>query len=456
MKVLNRYTGEVHEELHETGPGEIKKIIDNGIQASGKIAETPRYELSDLLYKISSGIRKDSSSLARNITIETGKPLKYSRQEVERSAQVFVTAAEELKNLSGTSLEGGSKKLLQDHISITSNVPVGLILSVHPFTEPLYSVSSRVAASIATGNAMIMKPSSISPTSSTKLLEILRDAGSIENSIQSVNGSRTGKGIKALMSNDNFSLFAFSGRQESAMEVTKQIGIPRSLLETGSSSPVIVWDDADLDNAAEAIAESAFRFQGQSPIRAQSIIMRNESYEYLKNRLIEISQQLSPGNPLDEETDFGPLINEETAENAENLIKSEEKAGGYILSGGHREKAFLEPTVLDNVKTSSDLVKKQVLAPIITLHQVDSFNDAIKVANETGISTQAGLFASDINLVMSAFDKLDCAIISVNDAPGLPTESVSSSNLKGNFTASKSMRYLMRNMIEEKLAILKR
>lgn len=456
MIIRNRYSGEVYKELQETGTVEVKSIIRSGKQASENLGAVPGYDLSQYLHTISDGISRNSHDLSRIISIETGKPVKQSRQEVERSTQAFRLAAEEIKNIEGASQDGRTRKSLQNHIAFSSHFPVGLILSFHPFTEPLYSVSTRVAASLATGNAVVVKPSTIAPLSSLKLLEIIEQAGLPENSAQAVIAGRDSKSVRALLDSDSFGLATFSGRGESAHGFTKRAGLRKTLLETGSSSPVIVWDDADLDDAAESIANSAFSFQGQAPVRAQSIFVKSDSYEYIKNRLIELTQQLKNGDPLDEETDYGPLIDESVAIETEELVNQARENAGYVLSGSGREGAFYEPTILENIGTTSDLVRKQILAPVITLHQVDSFSEALKLCNETGISNQSGIFTSDINLAMTAVEKLNCGTVSVNDAPGLPAETIYSPNPRGNLTASKSIRYLMRNMTEEKLALLRR
>lgn len=456
MIVLNRYSGEVHEELQETGTREVRGKIDNGRKVLEILAGLTTYDLSDALYKISSEIRKNSSMLSRNITAETGKPIKYSREEVESASKVFVSAAEEISNINNVASERRPEMKLDTRFSFSSNIPLGLVLSFHPFTEPLYSVSSRVAASIATGNSIIMKPSSIAPTTSLKLLDIINGSGLPEDSVQAVISGRNSKATHALIGSKNFDLFSFSGKVENSYELTKRSSFNRMLSETGNSSPVIVWSDADLDVAAESIARSAFRFQGQTPVRAQCIITRQESMEYLKNRLIEEAQQLNPGDPLNEETDFGALISQESAEKVEKQINLELEKGSYLVSGGHRENAFLEPTIIENVRTSSDLVKNQILAPIVTLHQTDSFKHAIGMANETGVSNQAGLFTSDINLIMTAFEKLRCSTLVINDSPALTSGIISSSGNASALNLAKEMRYLMKNMVEEKIAILKR
>ncbi len=456
MIVRNRYSGEDYQEIEETGTGEARKILGRGVQAAHDMEKMRGYELSDLLYGISDSLRKSSDILAKTISVETGKPIRQSRDEVERSIQSFVSAAEEIMNIEGSSMNGRSRKSLREHMAFSSHVPAGPILSVHPFTEPLYSTSSRIAASLATGNAIVLKPSSQAPLSAVNLLEIIRGIGFPEHSVQAVIAGRSSKAFRSLVKGENFGMATFSGRIESIPAFMK-LSVPRRiLLEAGSSSPAIVWEDADLDTAAESVVNSAFNFQGQAPVRTQSVIVRQESYEYFKNRLIELAGQLKPGDPLEEETGYGPLINDEAAEAAAALLEEAGANAGYVLAGGSFEGRFFEPTIIDNVETSSDLVRRQVLAPILTVHQVQSFKEAIDVANSTGKSGQAGIFTSDINLAMTALDSLHADTVLINDAPGLPTDAISSSNPGASITSSRSMRHLMGNMIQEKIAVLRR
>ncbi len=456
MIVRNRYSGEDYQELEETGPGEAAKILEKGRIAAHEMEKLRGFEISDLLYSISDSIRKSSGLLAKTVSIETGKPIRQSRVEVERSIHAFVTAAEEIINIEGSSVNGGSRKSLREHMAFSSHVPAGPILSVHPFTEPLYSASSRIAASLATGNAIVLKPSSQAPLSSVNLMEIIQGIGFPEHSVQALIGDRSSKAFKTLVRDGTFGMATFSGRIESIPAFMK-LSVPRRiLLEAGSSSPAIVWEDADLDGAAESVVKSAFNFQGQAPVRTQSVIVRQESYEYFKNRLIELAGQLRPGDPLEEETDYGPLIDEDSAESASALLEKARANAGYVLAGGNSDGRFFEPTIIDNVETSSNLVKNQILAPILTIHQVESFSEALEVANNTGKSGQAGIFTSDINLAMSALDSLNADTVLINDAPGLPTETICSSNPGASITSSRSMRHLMRNMVQEKIAVLRR
>lgn len=456
MIIRNRYSGVEFDEVRETGTQDIKNIIRRGKLASERLSQISGFEISDFLHSISGIIDKNYSDLSRIISIETGKPIKQSRHEVERSSQAFITAAEEIKGIEGASLDGRSTKPLRDRVAFSSMVPVGLVLSIHPFTEPLYSASSRTAAAIATGNASIGKPSSNSPLSFQKLMESVLDSGLPEDAVQSVIAGRKSRAFKELMNSGSFGLVTFSGRSESARSFIGKTGSGKVLLETGSSCPAIVWDDADLDTAAESIAGSAFNFQGQAPIRTQNVIVRKDSYEYLSNRLIELAHQMRPGDPLEEDTDYGPLIDEPAAIAAEGLVSQVKEKGGYVVTGAFRDGSFFEPTILENVPPVSDLMNRQVLAPIITLHGVDSLKEAIDLSNSTGRSSQAGIFTSDLNLLMTAVDRLDCSTIAVNDAPGLPTETIPSLNPGMSKTASKSIRYLVRNMVEEKLAVLRR
>ena len=456
MIVKNRYSGETYKELPETSPSETRDIIKKGYHSSKEMREIPKFRISQSLYSISENIRKRGEDLAKTISSETGKPLRESRVEVEKSSQAFVSAAEEMKYLEGASMNSGTQKTLSNHVAFSSNNPLGLILSVGPFTEPLYSISSRVAAALATGNSILLKPSSLAPISSLNLIDIVNQAELPADSVQSVLAHRNSKVTGILLNSESIGLVAFSGRSENAPAIMQKTGLKGLLMETGTSSPVIVWDDAELDSAAEAIVKSAFSFQGQSPVRAQNILIKKESFEYFRNRLIELSQQLKPGDPLDEATDYGPLIQESAAIEVENDIKNAGSNAAYVALGGHRDGSFFEPTILENVEIQSELAINQVLAPVITLHEVGSFKDAVTAANQFGAANQAGIFTSDINLVMTALDKLNTSVISVNDAPGLPTEYLGSSGPRGSITATKSMRYLMRNMIEERLALLRR
>ncbi len=456
MIVKNRYSGETFHEIPDTGAKEARNLMEKGHHSSREMAELPKFRVSQSLHSISENIVRRSGDLATTISTETGKTIRQSRVEVEKASQAFLTAAEEMKNIEGASLNSGTQRLLNGHIAFSSIAPLGLIISINPFTEPLYSVASRTAAALATGNSLILKPSSIAPMSTAKLIEIIGQSEFPQNSVQAVYASRGSKVMDLLFNGGLTKLVSFCGRKGNIPDVLRKARQNGVLIESGSSSPAIVWDDADLDAAAESVVNSAFNHQGQAHVRAQNIIIKKDAWEYFRNRLVELVQQLKAGNPLDENTDYGPLIDETAAIETEKQLKGAMEEAGFVVAGGIRDGSFFEPTILENVKPTSTLVRDQLLAPVISLHEAASFNEAVQIANASGPVNQASIFTSDINLAVTAFDKLDSGVVSINEAPGLPAEYISSGNQRGSITASKSMRQVMGKMIEERLAVLRR
>lgn len=456
MKIPNRFSGEEYMEIAATGLKQAKNILSLGAAASGRMAEVPKFRLHDILISISDRISNSTGELARVISTETGKPLKYSRMEAVRAATVFRMAAEETPKIGGETLPLDLESGTQNRIAISSRTPVGLIYTINPFSEPLGAVAQRVAAALATGNAIISKPSSLAPVSSLKLAEIIRDTDLPENSMQNVLAAGESHVNRHMISSREVQMIAFTGERCNAERVTKIAGVKRTSLELGSNSPVIVWDDADLDLAAESIVNAAFESQGQNPLHTQRVLVKSEAYEYLKNRIVELASHLKAGDPLDEETDFGPMITEEEAARVEAEVKSARDNGAYLLFGGGREGSFHAPTILENVPESSGLWRNEIFGPVLCLGPVKSFEESIRLSNGTESGIQAGIFTSDMNLAFTAIEKLNYGTVLINDSSNFRSEYLPISSISKAGGGRRGIRYAMEEMTGTKLAIIKR
>ena len=456
MIVKNKFTGEVFMEIKDTTRSEAHAILRNGVKATGNMAELPRFKIYDSLMDISDKLKKNSSDLARIISIEAGKPIKLSRKEAMRAANTFQFAAEETRRAHGETVPLDVEPRGIHRTAFFNRVPVGLIYSVTPFNDPLNLVAHKIAPAIAAGNAIINKPASLAPVSALRLSEMASETDLPDHAVQEVISVGGGEISNLFLTSDAIKMITFTGGTEAAEKLVRKAGVKKYSMELGNNSPVIVWNDADLDSAAESVVDAAFESQGQNCIHAQRILVKSDVYEYFRNRLIEITSRLKIGDPLDENTDIGPMITESEAIRVENSVKEACALGSNLLAGGNRDGSFMAPTILENVPPESPVWKKEIFGPVMMIMPVESMDEAINLANDVEYGLQAGVFSSDINLAMQAIERLNFGTVLINDSSDFRIDTMPFGGMKKSGIGREGVRFSMEEMSEIKLAIIKR
>lgn len=456
MKVLNKFTGEDFTEVTETGLKESRDILSRGIKASSEIAQLPLYSVHDALMAISQEIRKNTIELARIITVESGKPIRNSRVEVDRASRVFAIAAEEATRAGGETIPFDTEERGLNRLAFYNRLPLGLIYSITAFSDPLSLAAHKIAPALATRNAIINKPSSMTPVSAMKLGDMVSGTELPGNVVQNVLSPGGSKISNFFLDADSVRMVTFTGSHDTAEKITRKAGVKKLIMELGNNSPVIVWDDADLDSAATSVVEAAFESQGQNCIRPQRILVRRQSYEYFRNRVIELTSNLKVGDPMDENTDIGPMINENEAARVENEVLEARRDGADLIIGGGRDGCVFYPTILENVSLKSNVWKKEIFGPVLNLKPVDSFEEAIEISNDVEYGLQAGVFTSDMNLALTAIERLKYGTVLVNETSNFRLDSMPFGGMKKSGIGREGIRYSMNEMSEIKLAIIKR
>lgn len=456
MRILNKYTDEVAAEVPETDLDAVKSALSKGTEAAEQMRKLHKRELSQALLHFSDELKNRSEEFASLITTETGKGIRYSRIEVESASDYFRTAAEYQHDSIGEVEATDFGSMDAGDISFSLQSPIGLVYAITPFSEPLGSVSRDVALALKSGNAIIIKPSTIAPLSSMKLRELAENSGLPENSVQVVIAPGGGKVSDYLLESEEVGMVSFSGRIESAHEVSRRTGLKKTFMTIGNNSSVVVWDDSDLDMAAESVSEAAFGSQGQVLYRPFRIIVNSNSYEYFRNRVIGIASSLKQGDPMEEDTDIGPLADKTSFQELDSLVSDLLNGGAELAYGGKVDDRFFGPTILEDTNGVHQPVKQELFGPVIMLEKVDSFEDAVRIANETSKWGQVGFFTADMNLAFAAIDRLRHATVLLNSSP--PYSAVNSAPF---FTAAgignnADSANALKKMSRQKVAIIKR
>lgn len=456
MIVKNKYSQEEFVKLPDTSVSEAKDVLEKSKKGFDIMKEMPSYERYEKLFTASKNIEKNVDELSRIISIEAGKPIKYSRGEVKRAAITMLFSAEESKRIYGETIPLDVEPRGINRFAYYVRTPIGPILAITPFNDPLNLVAHKIGPALAAGNSVINKPASLTPQSALKLRDIVVDAGFPEEALQTVLASGSGEVTRHFLKSDDIKMITFTGGPEAADKLIRESGIKKYSMELGNNSPVIIWNDADLDRAAEQVVDAAFEAQGQNCIHAQRILIKDDVYEYFKNRVLELTSQLRIGDPLDPDTDIGPMISDGEAERVEKSVEQSLENGASILAGGNRNGPVMEPTVLENVDTSSEIWKREIFGPVTMLKSISSMEEAIQLSNDVPYGLQAGIFTSNLDLAMQAIERLDYGAVLINDTSDYRVDVMPFGGMKKSGLGREGIRFSIEEMTEIKLAIIKR
>jgi glyceraldehyde-3-phosphate dehydrogenase (NADP+) len=456
MIVKNKYSGEQYVELKDTSIDEAKSVLHDAKKAFQVMKDLPSFERYEALLKVSRELENRREEFAKIISNEAGKPIKYSRGEARRASITMLFSAEESKRIYGETIPMDVESRGRNRFAYYNRVPIGPVFSITPFNDPLNLVAHKVGPAIAAGNSIINKPASLTPYSGFMLNELLDKSGLPENAMQTVIASGGGEVTNFFLNSDNIKKVTFTGGVEAADRLIRKAGIKKYSMELGSNSPVIVWNDADLDVAAEAIVDAAMESQGQNCIHSQRILIHKDVYHNLSNMLVERVAKLKVGNPLDESTDVGPMIAEGEAIRVEKAVSDAVSNGAEVLVGGKRDGRFYYPTLIRNVKHELGLWHNEIFGPVSILQPVNNFEEAITMANDVPYGLQAGIYTHNLDLAMRAIQMLDFGSVLINDTSDFRVDVMPFGGMKLSGLGREGIRFAIEEMTEIKLAIFRK
>jgi glyceraldehyde-3-phosphate dehydrogenase (NADP+) len=438
--------------IHRAGSGEIERAISAAAAAFETTRRLPSHERAAVLERISAAISERRDDLARTIALEAAKPLKTARVEAERAAFTFKVAAEESKRIYGEIVPLDWIPGTEGRVAHVRRVPLGPISGISPFNFPLNLVAHKVAPALAAGNPIIVRPASQTPISALRLGELVVEAGWPEDGI-SVLPSSTGAAAP-LVEDERIKLLTFTGSPAVGWALKQRAGRKRVTLELGGNAPVIVHADADAAYAAERVAWGGFVQSGQTCISVQRVYVHSSLYDDFAADLLQRVQQLVVGDPLDEATDIGPLIDDSAAERVETWVEEAVAGGAKILCGGGRDCRMWQPTILAEAHEEMRISCEEAFAPLVVLYRYDDVTDAIERASATKFGLQAGIFTRDLGVVERAFEQLETGGLMVNDVSTFRVDHMPYGGVKDSGFGREGLRYAIDEMTDLKLLML--
>jgi acyl-CoA reductase-like NAD-dependent aldehyde dehydrogenase len=362
-------------------------------------------------------------------------------------------SAEEAKRITGEMLPMDGAESGKGKLGFTLRVPCGIVAAITPFNFPLNLVCHKVGPAIAGGNAVLVKPATDTPLSALKLTRILLEAGLPPQAIACVTGGGGDIG-KAICEDDRVRKISFTGSYEVGQAICRMAGVKRVTMELGSNSPVIIMDDADLDHAAQVVSQTGYANAGQTCISAQRILtsgrIAGDFLDALKPRV----EALATGDQFSPQTKVGPLVRERDAERVEQWINEAVSSGAKLVTGGRRNGAIYEPTILDHVRPEQRVSCDELFGPAVVVTRVSDIDEAIRLANDTEYGLAAGIFTQDIDRALKFAKEVDSGNLHINWTSQWRADFMPYGGLKHSGTGKEGPRYAIREMTEEKTVII--
>ncbi|MBN1167990.1 MAG: aldehyde dehydrogenase family protein [Methanospirillaceae archaeon] len=449
--IIYPYTGEITDSVFFAGENDIREALDLAELGSHKTKNLTPYKRAVILHSIADSLAIHEELLVNTLIQESGKTYQVAEAEVRRSRETITASAEEATRVSGKIVPLDGSPAGDGYTGFLSRVPVGIVLGITPFNYPLNLACHKIGPAIASGNAVILKPSSKTPLSSLLLGKFIIEAGFPEEAI-SVIPCNT-EDAEKMVRDKRIGYVSFTGSPSVGWYLRSQV-FRRIGLELGGNAGVIIHHDADLVYAAKRVCSGGFGNAGQSCISVQRVFVHEDRYDIFIQNIKQIAKELKSGDPYDKNTDIGPMISTEELKRVMDIIDEAKRAGAEICFGGEKKDALLSPTVLLNTTPSMRVNSQEIFAPVITITPYRYFAQALDALNQSEYGLQAGVFTSNIGLAFDAFKTIETGAVIINDIPTFRVDSMPYGGLKLSGIGREGPRYAIEEMTDMKMLVI--
>ncbi len=452
IEVLNPYNGEVVDTVPNAAPQAVEKALASAARGAQVMAELPAYQRFTILMKAAGLLMERQEEFARLISQESGKALWESRLEVVRAAETIELSAEEAKRIRGETIPLDAASGGKGKFGFTLRVPCGVVVAISPFNFPLNLLCHKVGPGLAAGNAVIAKPPSDTPLSGLRFTELLLQAGLPSEGIQCITGPGGSVG-EQLCKDFRVRKISFTGSPNVGERICQVAGIKKVTMELGSNSPLIIMEDADLEEVAKATAATGYALAGQVCISTQRVLVNQRVYGDFLDALIPEVESIVTGNPLEESTRMGPMIRESDAIRVESWINEAVKGGGRLLTGGVRQGNLVAPAVVADVDARERISCDELFGPAVAVTRFEDIDQAIAMANDSKYGLSAGIFTRNLDWAMKFVREVHSGNLMVNWGPQWRVDLMPYGGLKQSGFGKEGPKYAVEEMTELKMVV---
>jgi acyl-CoA reductase-like NAD-dependent aldehyde dehydrogenase len=449
IDVRSPYDGEVVGRVAKGGEAEARRAVDAAARAFA--SPLPAHERAAILDRVAAALTERSEEAARTICAEAGKPIKTARVEAQRAVSTFTFAAVEARKLAGEQVPMDASAAGDGKLAFTLRLPVGVVGAISPFNFPLNLVAHKLAPALAAGCPVVLKPATQTPLSALLLGELMTDAGLPPGWLNVLVGPASEIG-DVLVEDERVKVITFTGSGSVGWGLRERAPQKRVGLELGNATPVIVLEDAEIEEVAAKLAGHAFSFAGQSCISVQRVYVARAVHDRFLEAFLPKVEALRVGDPADDETDVGPVI---SADERDRVLEWIRESDGDILAGGDTtEDGLIRPTVIGSPPPDAKVSCEEVFGPVVTVTPVESLDEAIRLANATRYGLQAGIFTRDVRAALRAAHELEFGGVVVNEAPTFRADQMPYGGVKASGNTKEGPAWAVRELTEERLVVL--
>ena len=434
------------------------ELVDRAAKAAREAFETaelPQHERAAVLDRAAALVRDRVEDLALTIAAEAGKPLKTAKVEASRCVDTLTFSATEARKLTGGTVPMEASPAGGGKLGVMLRVPYGVVGAISPFNFPLNLVAHKLGPAIAAGNAIVLKPAGQTPISALKLAEILVEAGLPDGWLSVIPGPGSEVG-NAIVEHELTRALTFTGSSKVGWGIRSKVPHKKINLELGSNAPLIVHDDGDWETAVDKTKLHAFSHAGQSCISIQRILVHEGIAEAFTERLVANAEALRVGDPLDPETDVGPLITPGDRDRVKQWIDEAVSAGAELLSGGELvdEGRCLAPTLLGSPPREAKVWREEIFGPVATIDRYSDFGEALRMANDSKFGLQAGVFTRDMGRGLQAANTLEFGGVLINEVPTFLADQMPYGGVKDSGNTREGPAFAVQELTEERFITL--
>jgi len=457
QSVKDKYSGETFAEVSVTGDNELETALEAAENARQSMQDLPAHERSRIISDAGKYLAAKKDELAKTIAREAGKPLKYAKGEVARCLENLSFAAEEAKRIHGETLPLDASTAGENRMGFYERFPIGVVAAISPFNFPLNLAAHKVAPAIAAGCPVILKPAGLTPISGIELIRAFVEAGIPEGAVSVAVGPGSTIGEK-LVTDSRVAKVTFTGSRAVGTHITQVAGLKKVTMELGSNSGVVVDKDCSrMDYAVARCVLGAFYNQGQVCISVQRIYVHDKNIAEFTDKFVTATENLIVGNPLDEATDVGPIISEPEIARIEQWLTEAKQKGAEILTGGNRVKGnIVTPAVIVKARSDMRIMKDELFAPAVVIHPVSSFEEGVRLLDDSSYGLQAGIFTDNVDRALDAIRRINVGGVIVNDIPAFRVDHMPYGGNKGSGLGREGAKFAIEDMTTMRMVVFNR
>lgn len=430
IDILDPQNNELIARLDAATQHDALDAIASARRSFNEMKKLSAFDRINILKTVAKRVEEQREDFAQLLSKEGIKTINEARKEVSRCIETLTICSEEARQIKGKTIPFDQSESASNRMGYTLKMPIGVILAITPFNDPLNLVAHKIGPAIAAGNSVILMPHPETPLVAIKLVELFCDTVLPENALQVITGFGHEIG-DTLVEDERIDMVSFTGGREVGDRILAKAGLKKVALELGSNCPVIIFNDAKISDAVDACVSGAFWAAGQNCLHVQRIYVHDTLYDEFKEKFCAGAKCVKIGDKQNESTTMGPIINERSLERIDQLVQQAIKDGANLLVGGERFCNFYLPTVLELVSDDHEINTDEIFGPVTILHRFQDLDEAIEKANAVDLGLHAGVFTQNLTTAMQVSNRLEVGGVMINDSSDYRIDAMPFGGVKG-------------------------